>query len=549
MLAQRRLHQCWWGQPAGRCGDCAISCPERAPGSWRTWPSRQRTKRWSPCCASWTTSRAEASSPPGPTSSASTRPASRSAAKRGAAARSPFPTGSLPDDRGPSPADVAEASDLARAARGRHRHRPHAPPTPGRARAPRRGRADRRTRRTARLDPQRPLQDPARRSRTTAPVAGDPGLPRRSRPRKGPRSHDQHHPPPDRRHRGPAPPDTDPYLSCDDCFAQLDEYVERRVLDAGHTTSPACAPISKDAAPAPRRPRPCSAWSSIPRVRRVVLTPAPFVDDRQQLLVIGGEPFHLLAGVTGEQSDSHLFLLTAQHSPHAPGQLPTQQPGDGLGELGRVCRMRRAVSSPWTASFTLTGYSFDVRNPGQCNVDPENGGAMADLQAQVASIGALAEPTRLALYRYVAGATGPVSREQAAAAVDLPLHSVKFHLDRLVKEGLLEVEYRRLTGRTGPGAGRPPSSIGEPSARCRSRCPNDDTTSRVRSSLQRSSGRRAKEHRSPRRCSRWRTPRAHGSGVNRPLLAAQVARHPPRVSSACSAATATSPDWSMTTCV
>ena len=80
---------------------------------------------------------------------------------------------------------------------------------------------------------------------------------------------------------------------------------------------------------------------------------------------------------------------------------------------------------------------------------------MDDLEARVASIGALAEPTRLALYRYVAGATAPVSREQAAAAVDLPLHSAKFHLDRLVAEGLLEVEHRRLTGRTGPGAGRP----------------------------------------------------------------------------------------------
>jgi predicted ArsR family transcriptional regulator len=80
---------------------------------------------------------------------------------------------------------------------------------------------------------------------------------------------------------------------------------------------------------------------------------------------------------------------------------------------------------------------------------------MDELQAHVTSIGALAEPHRLALYRYVAGATAPVSREQAAAAVDLPLHSAKFHLDRLVAEGLLEVEYRRLTGRTGPGAGRP----------------------------------------------------------------------------------------------
>jgi predicted ArsR family transcriptional regulator len=37
----------------------------------------------------------------------------------------------------------------------------------------------------------------------------------------------------------------------------------------------------------------------------------------------------------------------------------------------------------------------------------------------------------------------------------LPRHQVKFHLDRLVDEGLLEVEFRRLSGRQGPGAGRP----------------------------------------------------------------------------------------------
>ena len=28
--------------------------------------------------------------------------------------------------------------------------------------------------------------------------------------------------------------DTGPYLSCDDCFARLDEYVERRVADPHH---------------------------------------------------------------------------------------------------------------------------------------------------------------------------------------------------------------------------------------------------------------------------------------------------------------------------
>jgi len=78
-----------------------------------------------------------------------------------------------------------------------------------------------------------------------------------------------------------------------------------------------------------------------------------------------------------------------------------------------------------------------------------------DLEAQAASIGALAEPNRLALYRYVVATGIPVGREQAAEAVDLPLHTVKFHLDRLVEEGLLEAEYRRLSGRTGPGAGRP----------------------------------------------------------------------------------------------
>jgi predicted ArsR family transcriptional regulator len=73
----------------------------------------------------------------------------------------------------------------------------------------------------------------------------------------------------------------------------------------------------------------------------------------------------------------------------------------------------------------------------------------------VAGIGALVEPARRALYLYVVAQPDAVSREQAAQAVDLPVHSAKFHLDRLVAQGLLEVEYRRLSGRGGPGAGRP----------------------------------------------------------------------------------------------
>jgi len=77
------------------------------------------------------------------------------------------------------------------------------------------------------------------------------------------------------------------------------------------------------------------------------------------------------------------------------------------------------------------------------------------LDEQLSGLGALSEPTRRRLYEYVTGQPVAVSREQAAEAVAMPVHSVKFHLDKLVAAGLLEVEFRRLTGRTGPGAGRP----------------------------------------------------------------------------------------------
>ena len=48
-----------------------------------------------------------------------------------------------------------------------------------------------------------------------------------------------------------------------------------------------------------------------------------------------------------------------------------------------------------------------------------------------------------------------MGRDDAAAALGISRELAAFHLDRLVEGGLLETEYRRLTGRTGPGAGRP----------------------------------------------------------------------------------------------
>jgi predicted ArsR family transcriptional regulator len=78
-----------------------------------------------------------------------------------------------------------------------------------------------------------------------------------------------------------------------------------------------------------------------------------------------------------------------------------------------------------------------------------------DFAARASGIGALAEPARRALYDYVAAQPHAVSRDQAATATGIARHTVKFHLDKLVEEGLLGVEFRRLTGREGPGAGRP----------------------------------------------------------------------------------------------
>jgi len=74
---------------------------------------------------------------------------------------------------------------------------------------------------------------------------------------------------------------------------------------------------------------------------------------------------------------------------------------------------------------------------------------------QVSSLAALGEPVRRKLYRYVVAQPEPVSRERAASGVGVALHVAKFHLDKLEEDGLLEVEYRRPPGRSGPGAGRP----------------------------------------------------------------------------------------------
>lgn len=71
------------------------------------------------------------------------------------------------------------------------------------------------------------------------------------------------------------------------------------------------------------------------------------------------------------------------------------------------------------------------------------------------AIGAIADDARRALYRYVIARRQPVGREEAAAALAMPVHRARFHLERLEQAGLLESDYARPDGRSGPGAGRP----------------------------------------------------------------------------------------------
>lgn len=78
-----------------------------------------------------------------------------------------------------------------------------------------------------------------------------------------------------------------------------------------------------------------------------------------------------------------------------------------------------------------------------------------EFAGQVDGIATLAEPVRRDLYLHVVAQPDPVSRDQAADGVGVARHTAKFHLDRLVAEGLLDTQFRRPSGRGGPGAGRP----------------------------------------------------------------------------------------------
>lgn len=77
------------------------------------------------------------------------------------------------------------------------------------------------------------------------------------------------------------------------------------------------------------------------------------------------------------------------------------------------------------------------------------------LERQLDDLAVLGDPMRRALYLHVSSRNDDVSRDQAARALRISRALAAFHLDKLVEAGLLEASFRRLSGRSGPGSGRP----------------------------------------------------------------------------------------------
>ncbi|MEO7005637.1 MAG: transcriptional regulator [Terrimesophilobacter sp.] len=81
-----------------------------------------------------------------------------------------------------------------------------------------------------------------------------------------------------------------------------------------------------------------------------------------------------------------------------------------------------------------------------------------EIQSQaekVAVVASINDPIRRSLYDFVSHSARPVGRDAAAKALGMARSTAAFHLDKLVEEGALDVEFKRISGKTGPGSGRP----------------------------------------------------------------------------------------------
>lgn len=80
---------------------------------------------------------------------------------------------------------------------------------------------------------------------------------------------------------------------------------------------------------------------------------------------------------------------------------------------------------------------------------------MDRFEVAVETIGMLADDLRRQMYLFIREQGRPVGRDEAAEAVGISRNLAAFHLDKLAAKGLLSAHYVRLSGKRGPGAGRP----------------------------------------------------------------------------------------------
>jgi predicted ArsR family transcriptional regulator len=75
-------------------------------------------------------------------------------------------------------------------------------------------------------------------------------------------------------------------------------------------------------------------------------------------------------------------------------------------------------------------------------------------EERVRGVATLDHPVTRAVYRLLVE-RGRLSRDEASERLGIARSVAAFHLDKLADAGLAEAHFERLTGRAGPGAGRP----------------------------------------------------------------------------------------------
>ena len=85
------------------------------------------------------------------------------------------------------------------------------------------------------------------------------------------------------------------------------------------------------------------------------------------------------------------------------------------------------------------------------SLSPKPSPSLAD---DIASLSTLNDRVRASVFVHVASSGREITRDQAAQALGITRRAAAFHLDKLAEAGLVEVSFKRTTGRSGPGAGR-----------------------------------------------------------------------------------------------